>query len=74
MSAGRCWMRLSRFPMVAASWSTVLAARLPRSFFMFAHAPDWVELVGVAGQPDDGQPVRVRTGELAHQTSDLQLL
>jgi hypothetical protein len=37
--ASRCWMRLSRFPMIAASWSTVLAARLPRPFFMFAQAP-----------------------------------
>ncbi len=40
MSSGRYWMRLSRFLMMAASWSAVLqAARLPRLFFMFAQAP-----------------------------------
>ena len=39
MRAGRYWMRLSRFLMIAASWSTSRAARLPRPFFMFAQAP-----------------------------------
>jgi protein-tyrosine-phosphatase len=39
MRAGRYWIRLSRFLMIAASWSTSRAARLPRPFFMFAQAP-----------------------------------
>ena len=40
MSAGRYWMRLSRFFMMAASWRGVLQEpRLPRLFFMFAQAP-----------------------------------
>ena len=39
MRAGRYWMRLSRFLMIAASWSTSRAARLPRPFFMFAQTP-----------------------------------
>ena len=39
MRAGRYWMRLSRFLTIAASWSTLRAARLPRPFFMFAQAP-----------------------------------
>ena len=40
MRAGRYWMRLSRFLMMAASWSGVLhEPRLPRLLFMFAHAP-----------------------------------
>ena len=30
MRAGRYWMRLSRFLMIAACWSTSRAARLPR--------------------------------------------
>ena len=40
MRAGRYWMRLSRFLMMAASWSGVLQEpRLPRLFFMLAQAP-----------------------------------
>ena len=40
MRAGRYWMRLSRFLMMAASWSGVLhEPRLPRLLFMFAQAP-----------------------------------
>jgi hypothetical protein len=39
MSWGRYWMRLSRFLTIAASWPALLAARLPRPFFMFAQAP-----------------------------------
>src|SRR6266702_7907072 len=39
MSAGRYWIRLSRFLTMAASWSTLRAIRLPRPFFMFAQAP-----------------------------------
>ena len=39
MSAGRYWMRLSRFLTIAASWSTSRAERLPRPFFIFAQAP-----------------------------------
>jgi hypothetical protein len=38
--AGRYWMRLSRFFMMAASWHGVLQEpTLPRLFFMFAQAP-----------------------------------
>jgi hypothetical protein len=36
MSAGRYWMRLSRFLTMAAGWSVLPGARLPRPFFMFA--------------------------------------
>ena len=39
MRAGRYWMRLSRFFMTAASWSTSRTARLPRLAFMAAQAP-----------------------------------
>jgi len=39
MRAGRYWMRLSRFFMIAASWSTSRTARLPRLAFMAAQAP-----------------------------------
>src|SRR5712691_12974181 len=39
MSAGRYWILLSRFLTIAASWSTLRAARLPRPFFMFAQTP-----------------------------------
>ena len=39
MRAGRYWMRLSRFLMIAARRSTSAAARLPRPFFMFDQAP-----------------------------------
>ena len=39
MRAGWYWMRLSRFFMLAARWSTSRAARLPRPFFMAAQAP-----------------------------------
>ena len=39
MSAGRYWMRLSRFLTILASSSTLQAARLPRPFFMFAQTP-----------------------------------
>ena len=39
MRAARYWMLLSRFLMIAVSWSTSAAARLPRPFFMFAQAP-----------------------------------
>ena len=71
MRAGRYWMRLSRFLTIAASWSTSRAARLPRPFFMFAQAPGGVEVGGVAGQPDLGQPVRVGAGEGAHRGADV---
>jgi hypothetical protein len=40
-------MLFSRFLMIAVSWSTLLAARLPRPFFMFAQAP-------LAGHPHYG--------------------
>lgn len=39
ISSGRYWMRLSRFLLIAASWSTSRAIRLPRPFFMFAQTP-----------------------------------
>lgn len=40
MRAGRYWMRLSRFLMIAASWLGVpQEPRLPRLFFMFGQAP-----------------------------------
>jgi hypothetical protein len=40
MRAGRYWMRLSRFLMIAASWRGVpQEPRLPRLFFMFDQAP-----------------------------------
>src|SRR5271157_2958325 len=71
MRAGRYWMRLSRFLMIAASWSTSRAARLPRPFFMFAQAPRSVQLGGVGGQPYLGQPVRVRADEPPHRGADV---
>jgi hypothetical protein len=39
MRPGRYWMLLSRFLMIAVSWSTSMAARLPRPFFMFGQVP-----------------------------------
>jgi len=39
MRAGRYRILLSRFLMIAVSWSTSVADRLPRPFFMFAQAP-----------------------------------
>ncbi len=59
MRAGRYWMRLSRFLMIAASWWGVLhEPRLPRLFFMVDHAPSHrVELGSAGGQLDDGQPI-----------------
>jgi hypothetical protein len=36
---GWCWMRRSRFRIMAASWSSVLADRLPRPFFLLDQAP-----------------------------------
>ena len=39
MRPGRYWMLLSRFLMIAASWSTSVTQRLLRLFFMFAQAP-----------------------------------
>ena len=72
MSAGRYWMRLSRFLTMAASWSTSRAARLPRPFFMVRpDALGRVEVRGVGGQPDLGQPVRMGAGERAHHGADV---
>ena len=39
MSAGRYWMRLSRFLATAASWPALPAARFPRLFFITDQAP-----------------------------------
>jgi hypothetical protein len=39
MRPGRCWMPRSRDRAVAASWSRMQAARLPRPLFMADHAP-----------------------------------
>ena len=60
MRAGRYWMRLSRFFMIAASWSTSRTARLPRLAFMAAQAPSAGFSLGrVSGQPYLGQPARM---------------
>src|SRR5215831_10119579 len=39
MRAGACWMRLSRFLTLMASWSMPRAAGLPRPLFMLARTP-----------------------------------
>jgi hypothetical protein len=39
MRAGRYWMLLSRLLTIAASWSTSVAARLPRPFYRLAQTP-----------------------------------
>jgi hypothetical protein len=72
MSAGRYWMRLSRFLTTAASWSTSRAARLPRPFFRFAQTPSaGLRWGGVGGQPDHGQPVVMGVDERAHHGADV---
>ena len=51
MRAGRFWMRLGRFFMMAASWLGELQKpRLPRLFFMFAQAPYRIQLGAYAGR------------------------
>ena len=72
MRAGRYWIRLSRFLMTAASWSTSRTARLPRPFFMFAQAPSAAfRSGGVSRQPHLGQPVRVGADEPPHHAADV---
>ena len=75
MSPGRYWMRLSRFFMIEASWRTVLQeASCPRLVFMLDQAPSTgVEVRGVGGQPDDGQPVLVRLEQSTHRGADVRV-
>ena len=74
MSPGWYWMRLSRFFMMAASWRGVLQEpRLPKLFFMFAQAPDRIQLRGIGGQPGHGQPLIVRLNECAHHGADVRV-
>jgi hypothetical protein len=71
MRAGWYWMRLSRFLMMTASWSTSRAARLPRPFFMADQAPDRVELGSVGGQPHLGQPAGAGADQGVHRGADV---
>ena len=72
MRAGRYWMPLSRFVMIAVSWPASLTARLPRPFFMFAQAPSTALRPGAqAGRRGPGQPVRASVDEGAHRGADV---
>jgi hypothetical protein len=71
MRAGRYWMRLSRFLTIAASWSTLLGEVAQAVLHVHPDALGGVEVRGVGGQLDDGQPVTVRLGEPAHRGADV---
>lgn len=62
---------LSRFFTVAANWSTLLAARLPRGRLTCDQVPSaWLSSGAQVGQLDHGQPV-VGVDELAHQRAGM---
>jgi len=71
MRSGRFWMRRSRFWTVPTSWSGGEVAQAV--FHVRPHALGRVVIRGVGGQLDDGQPVRVRPGELAHHGADVRV-
>ena len=73
MSAGRYWMRLSRFFMTAASWGWCAAgAEIAQAVLhVRPRTLDGVEVRGISRQPRLGQPVRVRVDEDAHRGADV---
>ena len=75
MRAGRYWMRLSRFLMMAASWPGCAAGAEVAQAVLHVRpgALDRVEVRGVGRQLDDGQPVLVRPGEGAHRGADVRI-
>ena len=63
MRAGRYWILLSRFLMIAVSWSTSVADRLPRPFHLNA-------LMGKRGRPTSflGLCSRAQTRKISSRT------
>lgn len=57
--------------MIAVSWPTLVADRLPRPFFMFAQAPSTALSSGTGGQLRLGQPVGVGIDEGTHRGADV---